>query len=269
MKHVIDSIRYNVETYGDGFPVFLLHGFTGDGAMWAPFFEKWGNHSKLFAVDIIGHGKSDSPEEVERYRMLSVVDDLFLLMEKLRIPKADFIGYSMGGRLALSFAVKYPTKVRKLVLESSSPGLEKATERQARIAQDMKLASFIEQEGMEAFVNHWENIPLFETQKKLSEAVRRSLREQRLRNSIIGLTNSLKGMGTGAQPSWWDELETTEVDTLLITGALDNKFCSIAQNMKEKLIHCQWMNVDDAGHAIHMEQPEIFGTIVSRFLSNT
>lgn len=268
MRHVIDGIRYNTDIYGDGFPVILLHGFTGNVSMWRPFYEKWGEHSKLIAVDIIGHGKTEIPDDVERYKMLSVVDDLFLLMEKLKIQKADFVGYSMGGRLALSFAAKYPTKVRKLVLESASPGLALEEERRQRIEQDEELAAFIEEKGIESFVDYWADIPLFESQKQLPFEVQSNIKEQRLLNSAKGLSRSLKGMGTGIQPSWWDELENIKIDTLLITGSIDTKFCFIAEKMRERLENSQWVNVEDCGHAIHVENCEKFGTIVSRFLSS-
>ncbi|GIN60023.1 putative 2-succinyl-6-hydroxy-2,4-cyclohexadiene-1-carboxylate synthase [Robertmurraya siralis] len=269
MRHVIDGVRYNVESYGNGFPVILLHGFTGDSSNWTPFLERWGKQSKLFMVDIIGHGKSDSPEELERYHMLSVVDDLFLLMEKLKIQKADFVGYSMGGRLALSFAAKYPTKVRKLVLESASPGLESDIERKQRIEQDKKLAAFIEEKGVADFVDYWENIPLFASQKRLPNESQKQIREQRLRNSTQGLVNSLKGMGIGSQPSWWQELSELKVDMLLITGALDQKFCQIAKKMQNIVNHAEWITVSDCGHTIHVENAEKFGTIVEGYLSNT
>lgn len=268
MRHVIDGIRYNIDTYGDGFPVILLHGFTGDLSTWYPFYEKWGKHSKCVAVDIIGHGKTEISNDVERYHMLSVVDDLFLLMEKLKIQKADFVGYSMGGRLALSFAAKYPSMVRKLVLESASPGLESTEERKNRVKQDEKLATLIKEEGLEAFVEYWENSPLFESQKKIPQEVQEQLRSQRLGNHPKGLINSLKGMGTGSQPSWWSELSSLPVATLLITGEFDQKFCHIAERMNEQLPHSQWINVEECGHAIHVENHEKFGTIVSRFLSN-
>lgn len=269
MRHMIDGIRYHVETFGEGYPLILLHGFTGDSSTWHPFRESWGSHAKLIGIDIIGHGKTEAPEDVERYRMLSVVDDLFLLMEKLRFPKADFLGYSMGGRLALSFAAKYPTKVRKLVLESASPGLESAEERKQRILADEKLAKLIKEEGIEAFVDYWENIPLFESQKTLPFEVRKNIRDQRLKNSEVGLTNSLKGMGTGTQPSWWEELKELKMETLLITGSKDEKFCRIAKKMKENIEVCNWVTVEDCGHAIHVEKCEKFGTIVSGFLSRT
>lgn len=269
MKHVIDGIRYNIETCGEGFPLILLHGFTGDANTWLPFCKYWGSKSQLIAIDIIGHGKTDSPAEIDRYRMMSVVDDLFLIMEKLKVEKADVLGYSMGGRLALSFAFKYPKKVRKLILESSSPGLKTIEERKDRVKSDEKLAKFIEEKGIETFTKYWEGIPLFSSQQNLPESIKNSLRIQRLKNSVVGLANSLKGMGTGAQPSWWESLPDLEAETLLITGSLDRKFCRIAEEMKEKIARCDHRIVEGCGHAIHLEDQEKFATIVDGFLSNT
>ena len=173
----------------------------------------------------------------------------------------------MGGRLALSFAMQYPEKVRKLVLESSSPGLKTEEERNSRQIQDERLANQILEHGIEEFVHYWENIPLFSSQKELPLQKQEMVREQRLQNSIMGLSNSLKGMGTGVQPSYWDKLSLFEIETLLVTGALDEKFCTIAEKMVASMKNAQWVKVDGCGHAIHVEHSEKFGTIVNGFLS--
>lgn len=269
MKYEINGVKYHLEEKGKGFPLLLFHGFTGDSHTWEPFYEDWSTHSRLIAIDIIGHGKSDSPQEIERYDIISVVKDMKKILEQMGIEKVDLLGYSMGGRLALSFAVLYPEFVRKLILESSSPGLVSETERENRRRQDEKLAKFIVEQGIEKFVDYWENIPLFATQKRLPHTVQAVIREQRLTNSTIGLHNSLVRMGTGAQPSWWQYLHKLEAESLLLTGSLDEKFCSIAESMAAAIKKCEWLKVDGCGHAIHVENPDIFGTIVRRFLSNT
>jgi 2-succinyl-6-hydroxy-2,4-cyclohexadiene-1-carboxylate synthase len=269
MKYEIDGVKYHIEEKGKGFPLLLFHGFTGDSLTWEPLYQHWSIHSRLIAIDIIGHGKSDSSPEMERYDLLSVVKDIKKILERMGVDKADILGYSMGGRLALSFAVLYPEFVRKLILESTSPGLESETERKNRRSQDEKLGKFILEQGIEKFVDYWENIPLFATQKGLPQAVQSAIREQRLTNCAIGLHNSLVGMGTGAQPSWWQHLHKLEADTLLLTGSLDEKFCSIAEKMAAAIKKCEWLKVDGYGHAIHVENPDIFGTIVKRFLSNS
>ncbi len=267
MNFDINGIRYHVDVWGDGFPLLLLHGFTGNGEGWQEFMPYWKVHSKAIAPDIIGHGKTDSPLEITSYRIEMVAQDLNAILEEMQIDKIDILGYSMGGRLALTFAVKYPEKVRRLILESSSPGLETADERKARQMQDEKLALRIKEQGIQSFVEYWENIPLFHSQKQLPESVRSSIRKQRLGNSKTGLMNSLYGMGTGVQPSWWEALNDVQIPTLLITGSIDEKFCKIAEKMTKVLKNSQWVSISDCGHAIHVEKPEIFGTIVSEFLT--
>lgn len=265
----LNGVHYHVETFGSGYPLVLLHGFTGNTETWAPFRDQWQEHSRLIMVDIIGHGKSEAPEQADRYRMEAVVADLDRLLLELHIDKADFLGYSMGGRLALSYAAKHPDKVRKLVLESASPGLKTATERVERIQKDNALALMIREQGMAHFVDYWEEIPLFHSQRNLPTAVREQIRSQRLTNSTVGLAGSLVGMGTGAQPSLWNDLEGIDNEVLLITGEFDQKFCSIAVEMQKRLGNCQSVVVNNCGHAIHVEQYEKFGTIVREFLKNT
>ncbi|PLR84451.1 2-succinyl-6-hydroxy-2,4-cyclohexadiene-1-carboxylate synthase [Bacillus canaveralius] len=269
MKYVLNGINFHVRRCGDGFPLILLHGFTGDSSGWEPFCKLWGGHSELIMPDIIGHGKTDCPNSPDRYHIESAAEDLCELLDQMEIGQADVLGYSMGGRLALTFAKKYPGRVRKLILESASPGLKTAEERSSRRSDDEQLAQFILEKGVAQFVSYWEEIPLFSSQKSLSEQKKELIRQQRLNNSAIGLANSLIGMGTGAQPSWWNDLRNLQHHTLLITGIWDDKFCTIAALMAEQLPQPQWITVNKAGHAVHVEQPEKFGTIVSRFLIHT
>jgi 2-succinyl-6-hydroxy-2,4-cyclohexadiene-1-carboxylate synthase len=175
----------------------------------------------------------------------------------------------MGGRLALTFAILFPEKVRRLILESSSPGLATEAERTERCMKDGELADFIKEKGMESFVDYWERIPLFSTLESLSPKVKDTVRQQRLSHSPQGLANSLIGMGTGAQASWWSSLHQLNCEVLLLTGEKDIKFCRIAKNMQQLLKNSAWTVVNESGHAIHVEVKEKFGTIVSEFLLNT
>ncbi|WML47231.1 2-succinyl-6-hydroxy-2,4-cyclohexadiene-1-carboxylate synthase [Neobacillus sp. PS3-34] len=269
MNIVVDGIDHHVELCGDGFPLLLLHGFTGSGSTWMPFCERWGRHSRLIMPDIIGHGKTDSPVELERYSIQSVARDLNEILNKLNVEKTDLLGYSMGGRLALTFALLYPDRVRKLVLVSASPGLSSENDREIRRMNDANLANFIIEEGVPAFVSRWESIPLFKSMEQLPQSVNAAIRAQRLQNSSNGLSNSLIGMGTGSQPSWWQHLKDLSCEVLLVTGSMDEKFCLIAENMQNMIKNVSWMSIIEGGHAIHVEKSEIFGTIVSEFLSNT
>lgn len=268
MKLELNHVHYHIRRSGEGFPLLLSHGFTGSGENWRPFERYFGSASEMIMVDLIGHGETDTPSGTDRYSILKAAADLHMLLDKLHITQTDMLGYSMGGRLAVTFAALYPDKVRKLVLESTTPGLRTEEEREARQKQDENLASRIRNEGVAAFVDYWERIPLFQSQMNLPHETRANLRRQRMQNNPIGLSNSLIGMGTGSQPSWWDKLADLPCETLILTGELDAKFCLIGQEMAERIPNAKHFCLEQAGHAIHVEQPEKFGTIVSRFLSN-
>jgi len=266
MKIVANGVAYHVEIYGKGEPLLLLHGFTGSVESWRKFVSIWESRRKLILVDIIGHGSSDSPDHVQRYGIDQVAADLDGILHKLNVVQTDVLGYSMGGRLALTFAILYPHRVGKLILESSSPGLKTEEERLARIKDDETLAARIEENGVERFVREWENIPLFATQRRLPTEVQESIRLQRLKNNGKGLANSLRGMGTGQQPSWWESLAGITIPTLLLCGEEDKKFCRIAFEMEQLMPNAIVLQISQCGHAIHVEQPQIFAKIVDEFL---
>lgn len=269
MQIKLNDLNYHVEVCGEGYPLVLLHGFTGDSSTWTPFCPVWGKHSKLIIPDIIGHGKTESPEDINRYKMKSAADDLIRLLDQLEIEQIDLMGYSMGGRLALTIAILYPERVRKLILESASPGLKTYEERILRRMKDGELANLIKEKGIKSFVAYWEEIPLFSTMNRLPNLIKEGIRKQRLSNNTNGLVNSLLGMGTGSQPSWWDKLNLLRCEVLLLTGEKDEKFCKIAERMAGNMENASWIVINNCGHAIHVEQKEKFGTIVSDFLSNT
>lgn len=265
----VNGVRLYVMLVGDerARPLLLLHGFTGSVETWAPFLPAFALQFRVIAVDLLGHGRSDAPEDPERYRMERCVEDLLALLDAYGIAQADVLGYSMGGRVALCLAVAAAERVRALVLESASPGIEDSDERRARAAADDALAEQIERDGLEVFVAAWEQQPLFATQARLPEAVRARLRIQRLHQRPLGLANSLRGMGVGRQEPLWQRLAELSMPVLVITGALDEKYCSIGQRMTACLPRARLEIVPAAGHAVHLEQPEAFIQCVLDFLS--
>jgi 2-succinyl-6-hydroxy-2,4-cyclohexadiene-1-carboxylate synthase len=249
-----------------GAPLVLLHGFTGGAENWRPLSAAWAGRFRTIAVDLLGHGRSDAPADPARYRMERCVADLAAALDQLGQPGVSVLGYSMGGRIALHFAAAYPERVRALVLESASPGLAAPEERAARVAADEALARQLERDGLEAFVDYWERLPLFASQARLPESVRAVQRAQRLCNNPQGLANSLRGLGTGAQPSLWERLPELHAPTLLVAGALDAKFTAIARQMAAALPAAQLASVPEAGHTVHLERPDVFATLVADFL---
>lgn len=263
---VINGQQLNVEIEGAGSPLVLLHGFTGSAANWRERVGVYASRFQTFAVDLLGHGRSDSPADPARYRMEPCLQDLLALFDQLELAHINLLGYSMGGRVALHFAAAYPERVNALVLESASPGLATAAERAARLQSDEALADFIEREGLAAFVERWEQLPLFASQARLPEAVQAQLHAQRLQNHPRGLAHSLRGLGTGVQSPLWDRLASLPVPALLIAGELDPKFTAIARSMAQTLPSAQLVVVPEAGHTVHLEQPLAFDQAVLNFL---
>ncbi|MEK4028380.1 2-succinyl-6-hydroxy-2,4-cyclohexadiene-1-carboxylate synthase [Pseudobacillus sp. FSL P4-0506] len=269
MEIIIQKRRYYVEVSGEGAPLLLLHGFTGSSETWKETITHLKRDYTCIAVDIIGHGKSSCPLEKEAYSIELAAEDMKALMKELGHPRFHVMGYSMGGRLALTLAVLFPKSVQSLLLESASPGLKTPEERQARERSDEALAERIEREGIESFVDYWQRLPLFATQNNLPQWKQQAIYQQRLRNSVIGLSRSLRGMGTGSQPSWWEVLPMLSMPVLLVTGTEDVKFTKIASEMAQLLPSAIWKEIKGAGHAIHVEDSEKFGTIIKEFLSHT
>ena len=262
----VEDLSFYVEKKGKGETLLLLHGFTGASSNWKPFIDKWSSSFQVIAVDLIGHGKSSKPDDPSFYSIEKMSGYLKKVLDRLNVTNVHLLGYSMGGRLALSFAIRYPSLVKSLILESSSPGLLTIGERDERVRKDHALATRIKEKGISEFVQFWETISLFASQRNLPQSVQSKVREQRLRNSEIGLANSLIGMGTGAQPSYWNQLNHMAFPVLLLTGELDQKFVSIAKRMKKSLSRADFVQINHVGHTIHVEEPQIFDKMVVAFL---
>lgn len=244
----------------------LLHGFTGSAQTWLPFLRRFAVGRRVVAVDLLGHGLSEAPRDPGRYAMPHVVADLVALLDAVGERRADVLGYSMGGRVALHLALRAAGRIRRLVLESSSPGIADPRERERRREADFELAGFIEREGLQAFVDLWEKLPLFESQSRLPERVRMRLRAGRLAQRPQGLANALRGLGPGSHAPLWGELGRIRPPTLIVAGELDSKYTAISREMSRAIPRARLALVPGCGHAVHLERPRIFERLVRAFL---
>lgn len=239
----------------------LLHGFTGSAKGWeqiASQFEQF----RVIAIDMVGHGQSDAPTKPSEYEMAIQIELLKEVFEVLQLEQVYLLGYSMGGRIALSFACAYSNFVKALFLESATAGIEEESLKKERIASDEKLAEKIEREGMKSFVQYWENIPLFESHKMLPDTIQKLLRQERLSQRGIGLANSLRGIGTGKMPSLWNQLKYLDMPVYLMVGENDEKFIQLNQKMQTMMENASFSVIPCAGHTIHVENPVQFVKIV-------
>ena len=282
MRLSVDGLAYSVTVAGEaGPPLLLLHGFTGSGATWLPLLASLAAHHRVMAVDLPGHGRTDAPEDPTRYSIDRTVDDLLVLMDQMEEPldrwsglegwgtvaspapvrgnRADpwaVLGYSMGGRLALHLALAAPERVAALVLEERLARHRRPGGAQRRREADEALAARIERDGIAAFVERWEALPLFASQRRLP--VRRGRAAGRsgcANDACTAWPTACVALGAGTQEALHERLATLPMPVLLIAGELDEKYRELAGEMAGRMPHAQVAIVADAGQQSHLEQP--------------
>lgn len=263
-----DGLRLHVECEGTGPCVVMLHGFTSSGATWRALRAELKDRHTVVTVDMPGHGKSSTPTDPARYALDRFADDLARALDAVGAGRVAMLGYSFGGRAALKFALAHPDRLRALILESTSSGIEDPDQRTRRVTEDAALADVLERDGIAAFVDRWEMLPLWASQAALPASVRARIRERRLAQSPVGLANALRGAGAGLDPAVFDRLGEIQVPVVIIAGALDLKYVEYAMRMAGQLPTARVEIVPDAGHAVHMERPHEYQRIVKGFLAS-
>jgi 2-succinyl-6-hydroxy-2,4-cyclohexadiene-1-carboxylate synthase len=228
----------------------LLHGFTRDHRMWAPLVEGW-THLQLLAPDLPGHGTAPAPAANTAF--FEVVD---ALASRLLAP-FGVIGYSMGARLALWLAARHPSKVRWLVLDGASPGLQTEAERADRRARDDEWVRLLRTQGIEAFSKKWAAQPLFGGVAQPQD---------RLEQSAEGLSAALATLGKGAMPCAGESLSAVRCPLLLLNGSFDTRGLEETARIATALPHARRV-VLGGHHAMHAEAPAAWRACVSAFIS--
>ena len=218
------------------------------------------------AVDLPGHGASLGLPP-ESYTMDGVAQSLCVILDELGFGQAAIVGYSMGGRLALYFALRHPERCSGLFLESASPGLERAKAREARRQADEERAARLESGDFEGFLQDWYRQPLFASLARDEELLRKTIQSRR-RNEPEELARSLRGMGTGRQPSLWGELDKLSVPTMAVAGELDEKFVVIGRLMEAESPAVRFVSVSQAGHNALEEAPNKYILLLKGFLES-
>ncbi len=264
---MVNGVTLDFGDAGHGAPLLLAHGFTGSAASWSGLAPTLRQAHRVIAVDLLGHGRSDTPHDPDRYAIERQADDLAALLDALDIETADVIGYSMGARIALVLAMRHAARVGRLVLESPSAGLIDDEERARRRVADEALADRIERDGIIAFVDEWESRPMFASHSALPLQARSQLREERLGQRPSGLAGSLRGAGQGTMAPLRDRLSGVACPVLIIVGELDSVGVERAQAVAEGIAGALLEVVAGSGHTPHLERPDVFLDLAAGFLA--
>ena len=162
-----------------------------------------------------------------------------------------------------------------VALVSASPGIEDARARAARAASDEYLAARLEsvsfparrgRDALVAFLNDWYRQPLFASLWE-NQSLREAVLRRRLQNDPAELARALRGMGVGVQPPLWDALGRLDAPVLLVAGERDEKYMGLARRMEGLCKLGRRAIVPAAGHAVHLEAPEVFSRCLLDYLA--
>lgn len=247
-------------------PVIFLHGFLGDHRDWDFLGDAFATDFDCILPDLPGHGANLQPLPGRPCSFRWLAAGLVRTLDDLEIGKAHLVGYSMGGRLALYFAVTHPGRVASLVLESASPGLAGRRERQERRGQDDQRAAEIRSAGLDSFIERWYQQPLFQSLQNNPEKLA-ALKAQRKRSNPEMVARLVAELSPGRQPSMWKRLAAIQAPVLLLTGAQDEKYTAIVAAMAGLIPQARARIAPQAGHAVHLEEPVWYTRQLSDFLA--
>ena len=244
----------HAEVDGQGPRIVLVHGFSQNRNCWGPLATDLVRDHEVVRVDAPGHGRSSDFHAGLRTGARLIAD---------QGGRATYLGYSMGARFVLHLAVANPELVERLVLIGGTGGIDDPSARAERKRNDDAMAARLERDGVDRFLEAWLAQPLF---AGLSEEMQ--FREARRENTVDGLAESLRQAGTGSQDPLWSRLSTLDMPVLVVAGADDLKFAAEGARLQECIGRNATLElIADAGHATHLEQPDVFGAVLRRWLT--
>jgi 2-succinyl-6-hydroxy-2,4-cyclohexadiene-1-carboxylate synthase len=226
--------------------VVLLHGFSGTRHMWDRVVACLDRERYLpLALDLPGHGEAAGVEPPITFA--SCVEDLLA-----RAPaRFALCGYSLGGRIALHVALAAPERVERLVLVSTSAGIEDAGERAGRREADRLLADELQTAPFDEFIERWRGQPLFADEPP---EVARLAREDQRRNRPEALATVLRGLGPGEMEPLWERLGELRMHVTVAAGERDGKYRKLGARMAELSGDAELVVVP-GGHQLPLENP--------------
>jgi 2-succinyl-6-hydroxy-2,4-cyclohexadiene-1-carboxylate synthase len=232
----------------------LLHGFSGTHRAWEGVVEHLDSQRyRALALDLPGHGDAaDAPRPIT---FAGCVDHVLAAAPS----RFALCGYSMGGRIALSLALASPERVSRLVLVSSSPGIEDAAERARRRRADRALADELERAPFEEFIERWRTQPLFADEPP---AAGRLARADQRRNRPDAMAAVLRGLGTGEMEPLWERLSELRMPVTLIAGDRDERYVALAEAMRERLPDAA-LEILAGGHGLPFENPRALAAAIA------
>jgi pimeloyl-ACP methyl ester carboxylesterase len=261
-----DGVKLYYEEAGQGFPVIFVHEFAGDLRSYEQQMRYFARRYRCVAYNARGYPPSDVPAEVERYSQARARDDVRAMLDGLGIEKAHIVGISMGGFATLHFGMRYGERARSLVIGGCGYGAPK--ERRTQFQEEAEhAAQMFERIGMAEGAKRY---ALGSTRVQLQNKDPRGWREfadQMAEHSALGSANTLRGVQK-QRPSLFDlvdEMKKISSPVLIMTGDEDDPCIEASVLMKRSIAAAGLAILPRTGHALNLEEPGMFNTMVDEF----
>jgi pimeloyl-ACP methyl ester carboxylesterase len=257
------SLYYEVK--GSGSPLVLVHGFACGLRLWDPQVKALAPRRRVVTYDVRGHGLSDAPAAAAYSQPISVAD-LRGLLEHLKIKRAVLGGLSMGGNIALNFAIAHPAMVSGLIIADTGAGSDGTAE---WIAGAHAFAEVLERQGLEAFADMALANPLFARYLAQGPEAARFIRSCLMTHRAHGIAHTAREV-LAKRPTIYAleaELRRLRVPTLLIVGEHDEPCLKVHRFMGDTIPGAKHVLLRGVGHLTNLEAPAAFNAAVRAFLS--
>ena len=261
MKKKINGIAINFTEKGpkDGIPVIFIHGFPFDSTSWDLQLTAVAEKFRSIALDLRGYGESETGDG--QYAIEFFVDDVFALMDELKLSKAILCGLSMGGYIALRAIEKASERVLGLVLCDTR---SEADTNEGKLKRFNTLKT-LKKEGIPAFADPLLKTIFADETIRLKPKIFEKIRSKILKLSPIAIGGGILALASRSDTT--EYLENISVPTLIIVGEKDIITPPIvAQSMHEKISHSALAIIPHAGHLSNVENPEDFNRHLLDFL---
>ncbi len=268
MKISVRSIDYHVDRYEQAGPhapyLVLLHGFMGSGRSFNLLTDHLTGDINLLAIDLLGHGKTGGTDNIDRYTTAEQLLDLDKILRDQFSTPFFLYGYSMGGRLALRYALQHPRFIRGIILESTHAGITSSKERAKRRERDQKWARWIKKD-FDAFLSWWEQLDLFDAPSSTEDS-KKWYREIQRQQVPEYMANSLQAFGQGSVLPVRDEWSNLRKPVLLAAGEYDAKYREYMKKLQRTIPAADFAMISAAAHRIHVDQPKRWSTAIKNFI---
>jgi len=262
----VNGISVYYEITGNGFPLVFSHEFAGDYRSWEPQVRFFSRRYQVITYNHRGYPPSEVPTDPAAYSEDILVEDLYQLLHSLKISKAHIAGLSMGGGIALNFGLRYPEMCASLVVASCGVG---STNREQFKQQGKAIVERLEKEGIKAFADL---LSLGATRVQFRQKDSRGwqeFRDQLAEHSSLGSALIFRGVQLLRIPIFDLEarLKQLQIPTLLMIGDEDEPCMEPTIFMKRHIPYAGLMVFPHSGHAINLEEPDLFNRAVLDFIT--